>query len=635
MDHVSPIDILREYWGFDTFRSMQEEIITSVLEAKDTLALLPTGGGKSICFQVPAHCKAGITLVISPLIALMKDQVYNLRKRNIKAEAIYSGMHFKDIDRVLDNCIYGDVKILYMSPERLTSDLAIERIKQMNVNLIAVDEAHCISQWGYDFRPAYLNIAEVREWSEKDIPILALTATATKEVVLDIQEKLAFKKPNVFQKSFHRSNLAYVVLEEENKIEKLFNILKNVKGSGVVYVRNRRKTKEIAHLLHRKGIRADFYHAGLSPEERSKKQDAWINNEIRIIVSTNAFGMGIDKPDVRSVVHMDLPDSLEAYFQEAGRGGRDGEKAYAVLLYNQSDRINLERQYELAFPELKEVRRVYQALGSFLQLAVGSGRGQSFDFDLVAFSKNYNFDTIKAFNCLKILEDGAWISMSEAVYVPSKLKVLISKEELYDFQLKNRKFDLLVKTILRTYQGAFNYFVNLNEYQLAKFMKIDRAELRRLFDTLKRQGIIDYKPQKDKPQLTMLEERMDGPNLLLDKKLYDFRKKRRKEQITQAIAYAEDKVCRSKRLLAYFGETESKDCGICDVCLERNRTRLSDEEFKKYEQKMRMALRDGALTLEDLVDAFAPKRKEQVLKAIEYLLDEGILIEVQGKLSFE
>ncbi len=634
MNNTPPIEILKKYWGFDSFRPTQEDIINSVLEGKDTLALLPTGGGKSICYQVPAHCKEGITLVISPLIALMKDQVYNLRQRNIRAEAIYSGMHFKDIDRILDNCIYGETKLLYLSPERLTSELAMARVKQMNINLIAVDEAHCVSQWGYDFRPAYLKIAEIREWFEREIPILALTATATGEVVEDIQEKLAFKNQNVFQKSFNRPNLAYVVLKEEYKNDKLLNIVKNVKGSGVVYVRNRRQTKEIAVLLQRNGIRADYYHAGISPDERSKKQEAWMNDQIRIMVSTNAFGMGIDKPDVRSVVHMDLPDSLEAYFQEAGRGGRDGKKSYSVLLYNQSDRINLEHQHVLSYPDLKEVRRAYQALGSYLQLAVGGGQGQSFDFDISVFSKRYNFGTIQAFNCMKVLEDGGWLTMSEAVYIPSKIKVKVSKEKLYDFQLKNRSYDLLVKSILRTYQGAFNHFVSIKEYQLANFMKISQKELAKLFLNLKNLGIIDYKPQKDKPQLTLLEDRIDAKNLLFDKKLYDFLKNRHKEQIDRAIAYAEDDICRSKQLLAYFGEFEVEECGICDVCLERNKSDLNNEDFKKYEAKIKMILKDGPLSLEEIVDSFAPKQKAQILKAIQYLLDEGMMIETKGKLNF-
>lgn len=630
----TPLDILKKYWGYDSFRPLQAEIIDAVLDAKDTLALLPTGGGKSICFQIPALLREGITVVISPLIALMKDQVENLKKRNIAAEAIYSGMHFKDIDRILDNCIYGGVKLLYLSPERLTSELAIERIKQMNVQLIAVDEAHCISQWGYDFRPSYLRIAEINDWYDRRIPILALTATATPEVVKDIQERLEFQDGTVFQNSFSRSNLAYVVLPEPDKSQKLIEICTKVKGSGVVYVRNRRKTKEYAMLLQRKGISAAYYHAGLSPDQRSQIQDQWINNQIRIIVSTNAFGMGIDKPDVRSVVHMDLPDSLEAYFQEAGRAGRDGKKAFAVLLYNEADKINLENQYEQAFPPLKEVRRVYQALGSYLQLAIGGGLGQNYDFDIVAFSKNYSFEPIRVFNCLRILEDGAWLTITEAVYVPSKLRVMVSKEELYDFQLKHRNFDLLIKTILRTSQGAFNHYVNVKENQLAGFLKISNTELSRLFRNLQQQGIIDYKPQRDKPQLTFLEERLDARDLIFDKKLYDFRKERHKQRMESAINYATNAKCRSRQLLAYFGEFDSENCGVCDICLERNKTELTPEEFKKYETKFRLILKEEALPIEHLVDAFAPKRKGQVLKALEYLLDEGVLRDENGKLTF-
>ena len=365
--------------------------------------MLPTGGGKSICFQVPALMQDGICLVISPLIALMKDQVQNLKKLGIRAEAIYSGMHYKDIDRVLDNCIYGDIKLLYLSPERLSSELAIERIKQMNVNLLAIDEAHCISQWGYDFRPSYLQISEIRQWLP-NTPVLAVTATATPRVVVDIQEKLNFNKGQVFQQSFTRENLAYVVLSEEKKAAKLLEMLTKVKGSGIVYVRSRKRTKEVAAFLQQKGIAAAHYHAGLGTELRSAKQDAWINNQVRVIVATNAFGMGIDKPDVRIVVHLDLPDSLEAYFQEAGRAGRDGKKSFAVLLYNQSDVLQLEQHFNMSFPALKEVRRVYQALSSYYQLATGSGFGESFDFDMIDFTNNFQLKVLKTYNCLKILE---------------------------------------------------------------------------------------------------------------------------------------------------------------------------------------------------------------------------------------
>jgi ATP-dependent DNA helicase RecQ len=398
----NPLDILHQHWGHPQFRPQQEAIIQSVLDGCDTLALLPTGGGKSICFQVPALCQEGICLVISPLIALMKDQVQNLQKKGISALAIYAGMAYRDIDRLLDNCVHGEVKFLYLSPERLASDLAIARIKQMKVSLIAVDEAHCISQWGYDFRPPYLEIAQVREFFPQ-VPLIALTATATPEVVQDIQEKLAFKNQQVFQSSFARPNLAYIVRPSEAKENQLLEILQKVPGCGVVYVRNRGKTKEIAQLLQKKRISADYYHAGLSPDERSSKQDAWISGRTRIMVSTNAFGMGIDKSDVRTVIHLELPDSLEAYFQEAGRAGRDGQKSYAVLLYNQSDRRSLEYQYTQAFPSLDEARQVYRALGSYFQLALGGGQGESYDFDISNFCQSYNLELVRTFNCLKLL----------------------------------------------------------------------------------------------------------------------------------------------------------------------------------------------------------------------------------------
>ena len=459
-----------------------------------------------------------------------------------------------------------------------------------------------------------------------------MTATATSEVVKDIQEKLEFKKENVFQDSFERDNLAYVVLNEEGKMDKLFDILSKVRGSGIVYVRNRRKAKDIAQFLQKRRIAADFYHAGLSSDVRNTKQDAWINNRIRVIVSTNAFGMGIDKPDVRVVVHMDLPDSLEAYFQEAGRAGRDGLKSYAVLLYNKGDKLDLENRYELSFPSLKEVRLTYQALGNYLQLAIGSGKGESFDFDLAEFSRVYGFEMVKTFNCLKMLEKAGWISLSEAVYISTKLQILVSKEKLYDYQIRNKKFGPIIKTILRTYQGAFNHMISVNEYHLAKFLKISIKELDQLFLTMKKEGIIDYKPQKDKPQLTLLKERVDSKNLVFDKKMYDFRKKRYRERIFKAIAYAENNECRSKTLLEYFGEKDAKACGICDVCLERAKNNPSNEDFDRYKIKIQNLLKRDQLTIEEVLDSFSPKHQNRVIKVIEYLLDEQILKKDDEKL---
>ncbi len=595
----------------------------------DTLALLPTGGGKSICYQVPALCREGICLVVSPLIALMKDQVQNLQGRNIKAAAIYSGMHYRDIDRILDNCIYGNIKLLYLSPERLTTELARTRIQKMNVNLLAVDEAHCVSQWGYDFRPPYLQIAEMRELLPA-VPVLALTATATPEVVKDMQEKLELRKPKLFQQSFERRNLSYSVLYEEDKEKKLADILQRVPGSGIVYVRSRRRTKEIAGYLQRRGISADHYHAGLNAEERSAKQDAWMAGKKQIMASTNAFGMGIDKPDVRVVVHIELPDSLEAYFQEAGRAGRDGKKAYAVLLCNDADRQNLERQFELSFPELDEVRRVYRALGSFFQLATGSGEGQSFDFEIVEFARNFQFDITRAYNCLKILEQAGWLALTEAVFVPSSLMIKVSKDDLYDYQLRHPRMDQLLKAILRTYQGAFNHPINLREGQLARFLKMPVSELQRSLEKLAQDGIAEYYPQKDTPQVIFIKERVDADNLLIDRNLYNFRKNRHYERIRKAIAYAETPVCRSQQLLSYFGESKAPKCGICDVCTGRTRAELDAESFGKYREKIEHLLAEERLTLEQLVGSFAPKRQEEVLKTLEYLHDEGIL-ELEGE----
>lgn len=631
--NLSPLEVLKHYWGYPAFRPLQEEIIASALAGKDTLALLPTGGGKSVCFQIPALCQEGICLVISPLIALMKDQVSQLQKRGISAEAIYSGIHYKDIDRILDNCIYGNVKFLYLSPERLSTELAQARIAQMNVNLIAVDEAHCISQWGYDFRPPYLEIAAIREMLPK-IPVLALTATATPEVVKDIQENLQFPKENVFQKSFQRSNLSYSVLFEEGKTKKLAEILKRVPGSAVVYVRNRRQTKEIAHFLNRNKIRASYYHAGLNSEERDQRQEHWMNNKIRVMVSTNAFGMGIDKADVRVVVHMELPDSIEAYFQEAGRAGRDGKKSYAVLLYNNSDRIKLEKQYEQAFPPIEEVRRVYRALGSFFQLALGGGEGQSYDFDIVRFTNNFQLNLMHTYSALKILEQAGWILLTEAVFIPSTLKIKVSKDALYDYQLRNPKMDKLLKAILRTYQGAFSHYIRLRETQLARFLKINPGDLRQALSKLHQDQIVDYQPQKDTPQLIFLKERINADSLDINPRLYNFRKERHLERIKAAIQYAEIARCRSQQLLAYFGEAASTPCGICDVCTGRTKTDLTTDTFEKYKEKIEFLLKREPLGLQEIVNSFAPKRRDEVLQAISYLLDEGYLDKTAEKYSW-
>ncbi|HQS06153.1 MAG TPA: ATP-dependent DNA helicase RecQ, partial [Daejeonella sp.] len=452
--------ILSKYWGFSTFRPLQEDIIQSVLEGNDTLALMPTGGGKSLCFQVPALLKPGICIVVSPLIALMKDQVENLKEKGIKAIAIISGMGKREVDIALDNCIYGDIKFLYLSPERLLSDLVRERIRYMKVNLIAIDEAHCISQWGYDFRPPYLHLTELREL-HPEIPVLALTATATERVAADIQVKLNFKNRLVFRKSFERLNLSYLVYNEENKLRKLISIARNVKGSGIIYVRNRRETQEVSRQLNLEGIISDFYHAGLDTPLRMKKQSAWKNSEIRIMVATNAFGMGIDKADVRFVVHLDLPESLEAYYQEAGRCGRDEKKAYAVLLYNNADKALITKRLDQHYPSIDEIKQIYHNLGNYYQLAYGAGEGLSLEFDLADFCNRFKLDPVRAIHAFKFLEHDEYLALSETVFLPSRVQVLLTHEDLYRFQVGQPAYDHFIKVLLRSYGGIFEQLVGI------------------------------------------------------------------------------------------------------------------------------------------------------------------------------
>lgn len=625
----SPESILKQYWGYDAFRPLQREIIQSALDGQDTLALLPTGGGKSICFQIPALCTEGVCIVISPLIALMKDQVENLKKRGIQAAAIYTGMHYKEIDRVLDNAVYGGLKFLYLSPERLLSELAVERIKRMKVNLLAIDEAHCVSQWGYDFRPPYLQIAHIRQHLE-NVPVLALTATATPDVVQDICERLEFKKDSnkqyrIFQQDFNRKNLAYVVRHVEDKESKLVEILNKIKGSSVVYVRNRKRTKDLAYFLLKKGINADFYHAGLLPEERNAKQDAWISDKIRVIIATNAFGMGIDKPDVRSVIHLDLPDSLEAYFQEAGRGGRDGQKSFSVLLYNKADATNLIFQFEMAFPDMKDIRSTYQALGSYLQLALGSGMGESFDFNIAEFSDRFKFEVLKTYSCLKVLEQDGWLSFTEGVFIPSRIKVIVNRETLYDYELKHREYEKIIKTILRAFQGVMTDYVDFNEQKLAQFLQMSIMDLEKMLHRMHLDTIIDYQPKKDKPQITFLRERIDAQLLSIDYSLYMFRKKRAEYRLKKAIEYADLSICRSQQLLHYFGQTDAQPCGICDVCIDRSKEELSSNDFDVFKEKIIRLLKREPLSLKDIADSFSEKQRSKIIQTIGFMLDEGTL----------
>jgi ATP-dependent DNA helicase RecQ len=621
-----PVSILQQFWGYPAFRPLQEDIIRSALAGRDTLALLPTGGGKSICYQVPALYREGICIVVSPLIALMKDQVHNLQKRGIPAAAIFSGMSRREIDIIFENACNGAYKLLYVSPERLKTDLALARIQRMNVNLLAVDEAHCVSQWGYDFRPPYLQIADLRPLLPK-VPILALTATATSEVLEDIQEKLAFREKNVFRQSFVRSNLSYSVLYESKKREKLLDILRNVPGTGIVYARSRGETKEIAKLLTDNKFSADFYHAGLTSEERNARQEAWIAGKTRIIVCTNAFGMGIDKPDVRVVVHLHLPDSLEAYFQEAGRAGRDGLKSYATLLYTPADAEGLRFHLQSTYPPIEEVRRVYQALGSYTQLAVGAGAGESFDFDLQHFCAAYKLEHAPTHTALRLLEQEGWITLSDATGTSARSFINASREILYDYQIRNKQADTVLKVLLRAYPGINTHFADISETYIAQYAKLPPDTIRQVLETAHKENILIYEPRKDKPQLVFTRERVSAENLTIDLTKFNFRKKRAEERTEQAIRYAETRRCRSQLLLAYFGEKDSPACGICDVCTGRNKSDLNADSFENYERKIRQVLANEALPFEEILKAFAMKRHEAVAQVIGYLLDEGKLKE--------
>jgi ATP-dependent DNA helicase RecQ len=618
-------EILKQYWGYEEFRPLQQEIIESVLSGKDTLALLPTGGGKSICFQVPAMAKDGLCIVVSPLIALMKDQVENLKKRDIKAVAIYSGMSYREINYTLDNCIHGDIKFLYLSPERLKSDLVRERIIQMNICLLAIDEAHCISQWGYDFRPEYLQIAEIREII-KGIPVLALTATAPPEVVKDIQAQLKFPQPNVYVKSFTRKNIAYVVNNSEDKNQRMLHILSKVNGSGLVYVRNRRKTQEIAYLLTKNRISADYYHAGLPHEVRNKKQEDWIKNKTRIMVCTNAFGMGIDKPDVRIVVHYEMPESLESYYQEAGRAGRDEKKSFAVLLFNYADELEALKRLEASFPPEKEIRRVYQALCNYYQIPIGVSVDRSFDFDIIDFVKKFNLETTVAYPALRILEQTDLVSLTESFYEPSKIKFMMGQGLLYKFQVEHPHQDAFIKLLLRSYGGVFDQYITISEKLLAQREKQDEKTLRKQLIQLHQLGVVDYQPQKDQPQLTFLNHRVDAETIDFRKSLLQKRKQTATIKLHAMLDYAKNSVmCRSKKIVSYFDEFSSEDCGVCDVCLLRKKIELSNEEFIQLMNAIEEATFDKPVLLDALVKHLTNFHQEKILETVRYLLDNDKL----------
>ncbi len=617
---MSPVEILRKYWHYDSFRPLQEDIINSVLAGNDTLALLPTGGGKSICYQIPALSKDGITLVVSPLIALMKDQVQHLCSKRIKSRYITSGMAKREIETILNNCIYGDIKLLYVSPERLNSRTFIEHLMQMDVSLIAVDEAHCISQWGYDFRPPYLEIARIRQYHPK-APVIALTATATPEVVNDIQTKLEFRNGKLFKSSFLRPRLSYSVFNEQDKQGRLLRIIKNVGGSGIVYVRNRRRTIEIANLLNDHNIPAAAFNAGIAQKERDERQKAWQKSNNGVMVATNAFGMGIDKPDVRFVVHLDMPESPEAYFQEAGRAGRDGKQAYAVLLYQDGDLERMHESMERDFPPLNYIKNVYNAICNYYQIPVGSGKDNRFEFEAEKICHSYNLDIYTFFSALKFLEREGLIALPEHNELQSKLLITIDKEELYRFQMSNNDANNILSVMLRLYGGLFTDYTPISETLIANRCGMSETQVCNHLRELNRLQMIDYQPKMLRPPIVFSSQRIDIKDLHISDKNYkelkDSAWKRRKALIDYATNNSE---CRSQQLLRYFGESTSAECGVCDVCLAKKKN--SDVQL---DSKIKEELRQESLNIKQLSERMPQIDTELLSNTVRKMLDRGEL----------
>ncbi|MFK7900817.1 MAG: ATP-dependent DNA helicase RecQ [Cyclobacteriaceae bacterium] len=620
--------ILKTYWKYDSFRPQQEEIISAVLNGKDTLALLPTGGGKSICFQVPALAREGICLVISPLIALMKDQVANLRLRGIPAEAIYTGKHPKEIDVILDNCIYGDIKFLYLSPERLQSNLFLERVQKMKVNLIAVDEAHCISQWGHEFRPAYVDIHQLKEVFPH-IPTIALTASATNKVRADIIEKLHLVNPKVVVQSFARKNLSYSCFKTENKEEKLLQIISNVAGSGIVYVNSRKRTMEVSKLLLQRGISSDFYHGGLSTEARNKKQDSWIANSTRIMVCTNAFGMGIDKPDVRSVVHWEPPLSLEAYYQEAGRAGRDENKAYAVLLYYDEDLDKLTKQVEEHYPDTDFIKKVYQCLANYYKIAVGGSKMMSRDFVIDDFTKTFNLKRRETHHAIMRLQSEGYLLMNAGFHEPSKITCQIVSDELYKFEVANESFESVIKGLLRLFGGEiFNHYLPLHEERLAKLLGDHGTnQVIKKLQYLHKANILGYYPRKTKPQLIFLKGRIDVNELSVGEKAWHQLKETETKKLDAMKKYIETTRCRSLTIQYYFDEDSDLECGVCDTCLAKKQgSKLSLDEKELSQLILTLIEESQSISIADLVIKLKEKAtKNEVIDGVQQLLKREII----------
>ncbi len=626
-------ETLKEYFGFDHFRPMQQEIVEAALQGTDVLALMPTGGGKSLCYQVPGLAKDGLCLVISPLIALMNDQVQNLRKKNITAFSIHAGMQRKDVISVLEAAAHSNCKFLYVSPERLESSLFKEYLPGLGVNFIAVDEAHCISQWGYDFRPPYLRIAKLRE-ELPGVPVIALTASATPLVQQDICEKLSIDTENrfrVFRQSFERPNLSYSVFNTESRINKISSVLKSVPGSGIVYCKTRRRSKEISELLNARDINADFYNAGLSSEERAEKQERWIKNQIRIMVCTNAFGMGIDKPDVRIVVHADVPDCLENYYQEAGRAGRDGEKAYAVLLFDEMELDALKALPDMRYPDLDTIRNVYRNVVHYLQLPEGESPGHSYDFNLKDFIKKFSQDIQTTLFGLKALEQNGWLSFNEQVFNPATVRFNIYKNNLYEYEKTFADYEPIIKILLRTYEGIYDYPVAISEGYIAHLLKYDIAVVKDQLRKLHADRVIIYEPQKEDPQVMLTRTRIKTALLHIDTEEHQKRKNIFTERIDKIIGYVKDgSDCRSKIIGNYFGDAKMNDCGICDNCLKRKKGTLSQDTFNKIADDLQQQLKEP-LSAEEVLSRLKRYAKDHVWIVINFWVDEGkISIEKNG-----